>query len=182
MELEIRRHDWPSLASAYGNSSLLPEVIRDLRSAESRADAEFAVRRLEQVLTEPAEVTVAAASLLVHALWDCGSSSIDLVLGVLADLAAGSFCGDPPDDGEVAVHQDVLREICRGFTAYVEIMEVTEVTDCRTACIDLVTACGGADPGLRERAGYFLGALLDVEGFAGHRAVIEASIAELGAA
>ncbi|MFJ7212241.1 hypothetical protein [Amycolatopsis sp. NPDC098790] len=182
MELELQRHDWPSLSSSYGNSSLVPDAIRDLRSAGSRSDAEHALRRLEQVLPGLAEVTVAAASVLVHALWGCSPFSIDLVLGVLADLAAGVYEDQPPNEREVVLRREVLREIGRGFAAYVEIVESTDVDDSRTACIDLVAACGEADPGLRERACHVLGALLEMERFARYRELIEASIEELRAA
>ncbi|WP_370968747.1 hypothetical protein [Amycolatopsis sp. cg9] len=178
MELEIRRHDWAALSSAYGNSPLLPEVVRDLRSAASRADAEFALRRLEQVLPELDEVSIAAASVLVHALWGCGPFSLDLVLGALAELAAGCLRGEAP----AAIGQAVLQEVCHGFAAYVEIAESTGVDDCRTACIDLIAACGGAEPVLRARAAHFLGALLELDGFVRYQELIEASIAELRAA
>jgi hypothetical protein len=184
VELEIRRHDWQSLSSAYGNSSLLPDAVRALRTAESRADAEAALDRVEQVLPlgeGPAEVSAAAASVLVHSLWGCGEHSLDLVLGVLADLAAGFSEGDPLDHAQAVLRRDVLQEISRGFVSYVEIMESTNADNARTACIDLITACGGADPGLRERGIHFLEAVSKDERFVRHREVIDASIAELRA-
>ena len=184
MELEIRRHDWPSPASPYGGLGLLPDAVRILRSAESRADAEFALRRLEQELPlgeGPTEVSAAVASVLVHCLWGCSAVAIDLVLGALADLAAGFSEGDPHDPAQASLRRDVLREICRGFVAYVETMETAGSDDIRTACIDLVAACGGADAGLRDRAIYFLDALLADERYTRHRDVIEASIDELRA-
>lgn len=161
---------------------LLPDAVRALRAAESRAEAEFALRRLEQVLplgAGPTAVSVAGASVLVHCLRNCSAFSLDLVLGALADLAAGFAAGDPADETQAALRREVLREISRGFVMYVEILESTDVTDARTACIDLVTACGGADLGLKERAVHVLESLSAVEGFARHREVIEASVAEL---
>lgn len=184
LELEIGRHDWSSLASAHGGAALLPDAVRTLRSAKSRADAEFALRRLEQVLPlgeGPAEASVAAASVLVHCLWRCSAHAVDLVLGALADLAAGFAEGDSLDPVQAALRRDVMREICAGFVAYVELVESAGSDDIRSACIDLITACGGADAGLRDRAGYFLGALLTDDDFARHRDVIEASIDELRA-
>ncbi|WP_372663230.1 hypothetical protein [Amycolatopsis kentuckyensis] len=185
VEFEIGRHDWPSRASVYGNSAVFPDAVRALRSAESRADAELALRRLEEVLPlgeGPTEVSVAAASTLVHCLWGCSVFAADLVLGVLADLAAGFAGGDLRDPVQAALRQDVLREICRGFVAYVEMAESAGSADIRTACIDLITACGGADAGLRERAIHFLEAFLAEVSFASHREVIEASLDEVRAA
>ncbi len=185
VDFEIGRHDWPSQASAHGNSAVLPDAVRALRSAENRADAEFALRRLEDVLPlgeGPTEVSVAAASVLVHCLWGCSAIATDLVLGALADLAAGFAEGDPLDPVQAARRRDVMREICRGFVAYVEMAESARSADIRTACVDLITACGGADAGLRERAIYFLEAFLAEVSFAPHREVIEASLEEVRAA
>jgi hypothetical protein len=184
VELEIRRHDWPSLVSAYGNSSVLPEAVRDLRLAETRADAELAVRRLEQVLPleeGPVEVAVAAASLLVHALWRCSTLSLDLVLGVLADLSAGFAEGDLLDQAQSAIRREILREVSRGFPMYVEIMEYADSNDSRTACIDLITVSGMADTSLGARAIYFLQAVLEIPEFLSYHEVVAASIADLRA-
>ncbi|MFI7333615.1 MULTISPECIES: hypothetical protein [Micromonospora] len=182
MELELKRHRWSSLDSPYDDSGVLPDAIRQLCAASDRQAAELAVTRISRVLPTHevlSQASVATASALVSGLWRCDDTVVDLVLGLLADMAAG-FEEEESGDGEYsAVHLECLKEISLGFIAYVEILETSSNVDARTACIDLITACGLATEWLTRRAAFFLESasrLPDMRDFAD---VIENSLSDL---
>lgn len=184
MRSELERVQWTALDSPYADAAVLPGAILDLCTTSDRETAELAAARILRVLPlqealSPA--SVAAASALVHGLWGCDEEVIDLVLGVLADMAAG-YEEDEPNGGDYTpLHRQCLSEIREGFFAFVEILESSSNLDARTACIDLITACGLADPRLTERAAFYLRSAAVLPGLQECTAVISDSIEELRA-
>ncbi|SDG99224.1 hypothetical protein SAMN05216553_114112 [Lentzea fradiae] len=160
---------------------MMPRLVLDLVRAKDRAQAEEACTRINSLVFWNgllSQVSPALASALVHGLWHRGEHSEDLILGLLADIAGGFV--DERDStafGEVSV-EDCLREVCRGYPAYVEILETGVNADSRTACIDLIVQCGLADSGLRDRSIFFLVEAVRRADLAQYRSVIEDSLNE----
>ncbi|GLW22862.1 hypothetical protein [Microbispora triticiradicis] len=182
MEFELARHDWPTLGSPYSDAVTLPEAIRELCTSSERGAAELAVRRINRVLPtgeKLSEASVATASALVHGLWRCDETVIDLALGLLCDIAAG-FEEDESEGGRYsAVHLQCLNEVSLGFSMYAEILETGSNMDARTACIDLITACGLFDRGMTERAVFFLESVSSLPDMRGCDAVVRNSLSDL---
>lgn len=154
MEWELARHDWASLPSPFGDATALPDAIRELCRATDRAEAERAVRRIAFVLPlqQPlSEASVATAAVLVRGLLQVSETVVDLVLQVLADLAAG-FGEATPHEGRSVLHRQCLAEIVLGFPSYAMRLEAGPGPEARAAAVDLVAACGLAEPRLATRA------------------------------
>jgi hypothetical protein len=184
MEFELARYDWSTLGSPYLDAGTLPGAIRDLCAASDREVAELAVRRINRVLPtheKLSQASVATASALVHGLWRCDEAIVDLVLGLLSDIAAGFEEDRPVGGGYSELHLQCLREISMGFSVYVEILESSSNMNARTACIDLITACGLAIAGLTERAIFFLECASGLPDLRQCDAVIKDSLADLRA-
>jgi hypothetical protein len=182
MEFELTRHRWPTLSSPYSDAATLPGAIRELCTASVREAGELAVRRINRVLPtheKLSEASVATASALLHGLCRCDETVIDLVLGLLSDIAAGFEEEASEGTRYSAIHLQCLQEISLGFIAYVEILETCSNMDARTACIDLITACGLADERLTERAVFFLESAASLPDLQGCDAVIRDSLADL---
>lgn len=177
---ELERHDWPALPGAVDGVRGLPRALQDLCAATDREAALKAARRVEYALPglgQLSEASSAVASSLVHGLRNCSEHALDLVLGILSDIAFGF-------EPEEAVYGSASLDDCRyeirfGFPVYIEVLESRAPVDVRTACIDLILMCGTYDPRLRERAVYFLETALQEPALEGHRGAIESSIAEL---
>ncbi len=177
----VTYYDWANVRGSYSNGSVLPGAIEDLCSATVRENAELAVRRIEQVCpadSELSDASVALASCLVHATWSRSEISLDLILGLLDDMATGQ--GEVRGDDEyLDVRAKFLREVCRGFPIYVELLETHPDHDVRTACIDLISICGLFDKSLTERAAWVLGAAKKLERMEEFHSLIDASIDDL---
>jgi hypothetical protein len=182
MEFELARRNWPTLSSPYSDAATLPGAIRDLCTASDREAAALAVHRINRVLPtheKLSQASVATASALVHGLWYCDETVIDIALGLLSDIASG-FEEDESGDGDCSAnHLQCLQEISLGFSAYVEILETSSNMDARTACIDLITACGLAVAHLTERAIFFLESASRLPDLQGCDAVIRDSLSDL---
>ena len=184
MELELARHQWPSLASPYSDGALLPDAIRQLCTATDRSTAELAASRISRVLPTHESLSpasVAAASALVHGLWACNGVVVDLVLGLLADFAAGYEEEKLGEEVYSLIHFECLQEISQGFVGYVEILEGSSSLDAKTACIDLITACGLSVRRLTRRAIFFLESSLRLPDLRDCVTVIENSLSDLHA-
>lgn len=182
MELELGRHAWSSLQGTGGDAASLPRAIADLVQARDRVSAESAFQRIERVVFANgilSEVSPALASALVHGLWYRNVNSEDLILGLLADIAGGFVDESDPDVHGVVSVAECLREVCRAYSAYVEILETGNNANSRTACIDLILMCGLADDHLRSRSIFFLSEAVKRSDLQGYRAVIESSLNEL---
>ncbi|WP_143254205.1 hypothetical protein [Amycolatopsis keratiniphila] len=181
MKLALGYYEWTAIRGLYVNGSALPGAIEDLYSATVRSDAELAVRRIEEVCpldSELSEASVALASCLVNAIWGRPECSLDLIVGILSDIAAG--LGEDCDGDDLSeIHARCLREICRGFPMYVELLESHYVPDVRTACVDLISACGLFDKSLTGRAIWFLEASKKLKGMEGFHSLIDSSIDDL---
>lgn len=182
MEFELTRHRWSGLDSPYADSGVLPDAIRQLCAASDRQTAESAVSRIIRVLPTHevlSQASVATASALVSGLWRCDDAVVDLVLGLLADMAAG-FEEDEAEGVEYsAALLECLKEISLGFVAYVEILETSSNVDARTACIDLIAACGLATEWLTSRAVFFLESASQLPDMRDFTTVIENSLTDL---
>jgi hypothetical protein len=176
MEVELARHDWDSLRTFAGNGSGLPNAIRALVRAQSRDEAEHAYRRLDNVIQgRLSQSSSAVASCLVHGLFVATDVGRDFILDLLAEISGGY--DDHVDEelvGPVS-RQDCMREIARGFPLYCEVLEAGG----NPSSIDLILMCGHADPQLRGRAAYVLGAALTNRAVAKYHQLIATSLAEL---
>lgn len=182
MEFELKRHAWSELQGTAGEVGMLSSAIPELVSAQSRQQAERAHSQIERFVFSNgllSQASPALASALVHGLWHRSEHSEDLVLGLLADIAGGFIDErDPTAYGEVSV-EECLREVCRAYPVYVEVLETGVNPDSRTACIDLILQCGLADRYLRGRSIFFLSEASKSEHLAMHRTVIENSLSDL---
>jgi hypothetical protein len=182
MELELARHQWSGLDSPYADAAALPDAIRQLCAASDRQTAELAVSRISRLLPVRevlSQSSVATASALVHGLWRCDDAVVDLVLGLLADIAAGFEEGESEDAEYSAIHSECLQEISLGFVSYVELLETGSNLDARTACVDLITASGLAVAWLTRRAAFFLEHASRLPGMQNCATVIENSLSDL---
>ncbi|GIH73501.1 hypothetical protein [Sphaerimonospora thailandensis] len=182
MELELKRHEWRSLQGVSGDAGALESALRALAQAGDRDEAVQAARRVERVIFAQGllcEASAAAASTLVHCLWRRSEHAEDLILGMLSDISVAVVDEEDPTVYGPTSQEQCLSEIRLGFPMYVEILEAGKSIHSRTACIDLILACGLSDERLRGRSVYFLGKALQLDGLEGHRDVIHASIREL---
>ncbi|NYI06672.1 hypothetical protein [Allostreptomyces psammosilenae] len=182
MENEIGRHDWPSLQGVAGDARALGPALHALLGADGREAALDAARRVERVIDGQGllcEASEAVASCLVHGLWSRSQHNEDLILGILSDISAGTVDDtDPECYGPVSVDR-CMSEICRGFPAYVEILENGVKSESRRACIDLILMCGLRCEEMRERALHHLRSVLRLDGIEDFQALLQASLKEL---
>ncbi|WP_157640833.1 hypothetical protein [Longispora albida] len=182
MELQLSRHNWPTLRTPKGNASLIPHLIQDLLNSENHESAEAAGARIEDILFANGllcEASLAVAECMVHALWKCPDAAIPFALNILIDIADGSVTEADPDFLGKVRYADCMSAVALGFPAYVEILDSETDASTRAICIDLICSSGVFLERIRNQAIYYLTQVLKQPSMLDYRILIENSLRAL---
>jgi hypothetical protein len=182
MEIELKRHQWSALRS-FSDSSEIPDALRALYAAHDEGSARQAYWRIDSVTISDGcltQSTPAVSSVIVQSLPFLSESSLIYALELLSQISGG-YVHEPSEQGlgPVAL-EDCIKEISLAFPFYCELVERSTNDQIRSACVDLIAACGSVDEGLIDRSRFVLRKALDLPATEHLRKLIVNSLRELG--
>jgi len=156
MNWELDRHDWTRCRTEAGAATDVPSRLRALEASSAPGEALTAYWQLDNRIVVQGRVhdaALAAVPCLGAMLVAARPAVRPRVLELLGQIGGGEVA-DPVPAGNLM--QRCLEEIARGVPIYAVVLEQSLDAEEQSFCIDLLGLSARGDPGLRQRAQWYL--------------------------